>query len=73
MSMRHVILFYKKLEDLEMSKNDARDIDNVMRLITKLPADEAAKVLKEIKKEKDPEGKRSIISSAMDKNGLKTL
>ena len=56
-----------------MSKNDARDIDNVMRLITKLPADEAAKVLKEIKKEKDPEGKRSIISSAMDKNGLKTL
>ncbi len=56
-----------------MSKNDAKDIDNVMRLITKLPADEAEKVLKEIKKEKDPEGKRRIISSAMDKRGLKPL
>lgn len=66
--------YLKKSEGVqEMSKNNAKDIDNVMRLITKLPADEAEKVLKEIKKEKDPEGKRRIISSAMDKRGLKPL
>ncbi len=56
-----------------MSKIGARDLDNVTRLIALLPADEAAKVLKELKKEKDPEGKRRIIQSAMNKKGLKPL
>ena len=55
-----------------MSSN-ARDLDNVTRIIAMLPADEAEKVLKELKKEKDPEGKRRIIQKAMSKRGLKPL
>ncbi|HLB24955.1 MAG TPA: hypothetical protein VJM83_01370 [Nitrospirota bacterium] len=56
-----------------MAKTGAKDLDNVMRLITRLPADEAARVLKEIKREKDPEGKKKIIESALRKKGLKPL
>ena len=56
-----------------MTKCGARDLDNVTRIIALLPADEAAKVLKELKKEKDPEGKRRIISAAMSKKGLKPI
>jgi NurA-like 5'-3' nuclease len=56
-----------------MSKLGGKDLDNVTRLITKLPGEEAAKVLKEIKNEKDPEGKRRIISRELEKKGLKPL
>ena len=56
-----------------MAKNDSRDLDNVIRLVSKLPGDEAEKVLKELKKEKDPEGKRRIIKDELDKKGLKPL
>jgi hypothetical protein len=56
-----------------MSKSTPRDLDNLTRLITALPADEAAKALAEVKKEKDPEGKRRIINQALDKKGLKPL
>jgi len=47
----------------DMTKPDARDLDNMSRLLIKLPADEAAKVLKEVKREQDPEGKRKIIDA----------
>ena len=56
-----------------MSKLGGRDLDNVTRLITRLPSDEAAKVLKELKGEKDPEGKRKIINREMERKGLKPL
>jgi hypothetical protein len=56
-----------------MTKPGARDLDNVTRIIALLPADEAAKVIKEIKREKDPEGKRKIIANALKKKGVKPL
>ena len=57
----------------EMSKSTSRDLDNVTRLVAMLPADDAARVLKELKKEKDPEEKRKIIEHTMKKKGLKPL
>jgi len=56
-----------------MSKSKARDLDNVTRLITMLPGAEVEKVLKDIKKEKDPEEKRRIIEHTMKKKGLEPL
>ncbi len=56
-----------------MPKNSARDLDNLTRLIASLPADEAARLLGQVKKEKDPEGKRRIIKSALERKGLKPL
>ena len=56
-----------------MPKCGPKDIDNLTRIMTQLPADEAEKTIKAIKKEKDPEGKRRIISEAMEKKGLKPL
>lgn len=56
-----------------MTKAGARDLDNVTRIIALLPADEAAKVLRELKKEKDLEGKRRIIESALKKKGVKPI
>ena len=56
-----------------MGKNTSRDLDNVTRLITSLPGEEAAKVLKDIKKEKDPDEKRKIIEHALKKKGLTPL
>ena len=56
-----------------MSKVGARDLDNVTRIIASLPGDEAVKVLKELKKEKDPDGKRRIIEDTLKKKGLKPL
>jgi hypothetical protein len=56
-----------------MPKLGGKDIDNVTRLITRLPSDEASKMLKELKREKDPEGKRKIIEREMEKKGLKPL
>jgi GMP synthase PP-ATPase subunit len=56
-----------------MSKNDARDLDNLTRVITRLPADEAARLLKEVKGEKDAEEKRRIIKHALKKKGLTPL
>ncbi len=56
-----------------MPKLGGKDIDNVTRLITRMPSDEAAKVLKELKGEKDPEGKRKIIARELEKKGLKPL
>jgi len=56
-----------------MPKNDSRDLDNLTRLITSLHGDDAAKVLKDVKGEKDPEGKRRIITRALEKKGLKPL
>ncbi len=55
------------------TKPGARDIDNVARILTMLPADEAQKVIREIKREKDPAGKKRIIELALKKKGLKPL
>jgi len=56
-----------------MSKASMRDLDNLMRLMVKLPAEDAEKVMREVKKEKDPEGKRRIIKKALDKAGMKPI
>jgi hypothetical protein len=56
-----------------MAKQNIRNLDNLMRLVATLPVDEAEKVLREVKREKDPEGKRSIIEKALSKKGLKPL
>ena len=56
-----------------MSKSSSRDLDNVTRLITSLPGQEAEKVLKELKKEKDPDEKRKIIEHELKKKGLTPL
>lgn len=56
-----------------MAKQSMRNLDNLMRLIATLPGDEAERVLREVKKEKDPEGKKRIIEKALSKRGLKPL
>jgi hypothetical protein len=56
-----------------MAKQSTKNLDNLMRLIITLPADEAERVLKEVKKEKDPEGKKSIIEKALKRKGMNPL
>ncbi len=56
-----------------VTKTGAKDIDNVARILTMLPAEEAHKVIREIKNEKDPAGKKRIIELALKKKGLKPL
>jgi len=56
-----------------MGKQNIRNLDNLMRLVATLPGEEAERVLREVKKEKDPEGKRSIIEKALKRKGLKPL
>ncbi len=58
---------------MDNEKPGARDIDNVARILTMLPSDEAQKVIREIKREKDPAGKKRIIELALKKKGLKPL
>ncbi len=60
-------------ESTVMAKPGARDVDNVSRLIISLPSEEAEKVLKAIKKEKDPDEKRKMIEHALKEKGLKPL
>jgi len=57
----------------KMAKASMRDLDNLMRLMVKLPPEDAERVMREVKKEKDPEGKRRIIKKALDKAGMKPL
>ncbi|MBI5191474.1 MAG: hypothetical protein HZA22_12500 [Nitrospirae bacterium] len=56
-----------------MAKATAKDLDNLMRLIAMLPGDESAKVLREVKRESDPDEKKKIIEHALRKKGLKPL
>ncbi|MGC2423232.1 MAG: hypothetical protein WA666_02640 [Nitrospirota bacterium] len=56
-----------------MTKPGAKDIDNVARILTVLPPDEAKKVIREIKNEKDPAGKKRIIELALKKKGVEPL
>ncbi len=56
-----------------MTKPGSKDIDNVARILTALPPDEAKKVIREIKNEKDPAGKKRIIELALKKKGIKPL
>ncbi len=56
-----------------MAKQSIKNLDNLMRLIATLPGEEAERVLREVKKEKDPEGKRHIIEKALSRKGLKPL
>jgi len=56
-----------------MSKASMKDLDNLMRLMVSLPAEDAEKVMREVKKETDPEGKRRIIKKALDKAGMKSI
>ena len=64
---------FGKKEVIYMAKNSSRDLDNVTRIITSLPEKEAERVLKELKKEKDPDEKRKIIEHELKKKGLKPL
>jgi len=56
-----------------MAKQSTKNLDNLMRLIAALPADESERILKEVKREKDPEGKKRIIERALGRKGLKPL
>jgi hypothetical protein len=56
-----------------LAKPSTKDIDNVARILTALPPDEAKKVIREIKSEKDPAGKKRIIELALTKKGIKPL
>ena len=56
-----------------MNKPGSKDIDNVARILTALPPDEAKKVIREIKNEKDPAGKKRIIELALKKKGINPL
>lgn len=56
-----------------MAKTTARDLDNLMRLIATLPAEDSARLLREVKKESDPDEKKKIIEHALKKKGLKPL
>lgn len=61
------------LRSTDMAKQSTRNLDNLMRLIITLPADEAERVLKEVKKEQDPEGKKAIIEKALKLKGMNPL
>jgi hypothetical protein len=56
-----------------MVKASMRDLDNLMRLIVQLPPDDAERVMRAVKKEKDPEGKRRLIKKALDKAGMSSV
>lgn len=60
-------------KETDMAKQNTRNLDNLMRLIITLPENEAERVLREVKKEQDPEGKKAIIEKALKKKGLNPL